>query len=459
MKPFLFPFHFTTIRSRLTFWSFFTTFSVLIIFAVFVSVLIRSVLHTQIDHHIHTVITEANTIVESYAGIERDTLLSQFVSTRGMTVLLLSADGTPIVQTNSSDLAPVSEHQAEQVLARSDTATTLPVHFTIQNMRFAVVRVGNDPGNGVLAVGYSLEVINETITLLLGIIIGVTILFLIPCVIFSSLLIKHSLSPLESMAKTMEAISEKEELTTRLSEYAQTRELRLITEAFNRMLGKIQSIFQSEQEFFSDAAHTLKTPLAVLRAQVETLHKESDSKKKILLDIIDRAVETTQDLLFIARIGSAQTQKNTTISLSSMCEELGELASSLGEIKHLSVITTIEQNLHIHADPTLLRRAFSNIVHNAITYSPVGGRITLVLHADFTSRQIVFFVTNEGIGIAKKELKKIFTRFYRGTSSKGTAGSGLGLAITKAVLEQLGGKTTIHSVPHKETRVTASIPM
>ena len=142
-----------------------------------------------------------------------------------------------------------------------------------------------------------------------------------------------------------------------------------------------------------------------------------------------------------------------------MCKELSELAASLGEIKHLVVTTDIEQNLHIQADTLLLRRAFSNIVHNAITYSPVGGRVTLALHADFTSRQIVFFVTNEGMGIAKKELKKIFTRFYRGESSKGTAGSGLGLAITKAVIERLGGKITIHSVPHKETRVTAFIPM
>lgn len=459
MNLFLFLFHFTTIRSRLTFWFSFTVFSVLIVFAVLVSLLIRSALNTQIDHHIHTVITEANQIVESYTGIERDKLLSQFVSTKGMTVLLLSADGTPIVQTNSNNLAPISEHQAERVLVMGDTATTLPIHFTIQNTRFAALRVGNDPGNGVLAVGYSLEVVNETFALLLGIIVGVTMLFLVPCVVFSSLLIKRSLAPLESMAQTMEAISAKEELTTRLSEHTQTRELLLIANAFNRMLGKIQLMFQSEQEFFSDAAHTLKTPLAVLRSQVETLSKESDSKKRTLLNTIDRAVETIQDLLFIARIESTQAQKNTTISLSSVCKELGELAVSLGEIKHLVVATDIVQNLHIQTDPSLLRRAFSNIMHNAIMYSPEGGRVTLVLHADLTLKQALFVVTNEGIGISKKELEKISTRFYRGTSSKGTAGSGLGLAITKAVVDRLGGKVTIHSVPNKETRVTVFIPM
>ena len=459
MRRFLFPFHFTTIRSSLTFWFSATSVSMFIVFAVLVSVLVTSVLNSQIDHHIHTVLIEANQIVRSYTGTERDTLLSQFVSTKGMTVLLLSADGAPIIQTNSYDLAPVSEHQAEQVLAIGDTAITAPVHFTAQNMRFAAIRVNETLGDGVLAVGYSLEVVNKTLTTLLVIIGGITALFLVPSVIFSSFLIKRSLQPLEIVAQTMEAISEKEELNTRLSEHARTEELRLISNAFNRMLEKIQSMFQSEQEFFSDAAHTLKTPLAVLRSQVETLNKESNSKKQALLDTIDRVVETTQDLLFITRIETAQAQKNTTISLSSMCKELSELAASLGEIKHLVVTTDIEQNLHIQADTLLLRRAFSNIVHNAITYSPVGGRVTLALHADFTSRQIVFFVTNEGMGIAKKELKKIFTRFYRGESSKGTAGSGLGLAITKAVIERLGGKITIHSVPHKETRVTAFIPM
>ena len=309
MRRFLFPFHFTTIRSSLTFWFSTTSVSMFIVFAVLVSVLVTSVLNSQIDHHIHTVLIEANQIVRSYTGTERDTLLSQFVSTKGMTVLLLSADGAPIIQTNSYDLAPVSEHQAEQVLAIGDTAITAPVHFTAQNMRFAAIRVNETLGDGVLAVGYSLEVVNKTLTTLLVIIGGITALFLVSSVIFSSFLIKRSLQPLEIVAQTMEAISEKEELNTRLSEHARTEELCLISNAFNRMLEKIQSMFQSEQEFFSDAAHTLKTPLAVLRSQVETLNKESNSKKQALLDTIDRVVETTQDLLFITRIETAQAQK------------------------------------------------------------------------------------------------------------------------------------------------------
>jgi len=451
--------HFTTIRSSLTFWFSATSVSMFIVFAVLVSVLVKSVLNSQIDHHIHTVLIEANQIVRSYTGTERDALLSQFVSTKGMTVLLLSADGAPIIQTNSNDLAPVSEHQAEQVFAMGDTAISAPAHFTAQNMRFAALRVNETSGDGVLAVGYSLEVVHKTVTALLVIIGGITALFLVPSVMFSSFLIKRSLQPLEIVAQTMEAISGKEELDTRLPEHARTEELRLIGNAFNRMLEKIQSMFQSEQEFFSDAAHTLKTPLAVLRSQVETLNKESESNKQTLLDTIDRTVEATQDLLLFSRIENTHMQKNKMISLSAVCKELGELTIALCETKHLIVSIDIQTNLHIQANPTLLRRALSNIVHNAIMYSPEGGKVTLTLHADLPTKQAVYTVANEGVGISKKELDAIFTRFYRGTSSKGTAGSGLGLAIAKAVIERLGGRITIHSVPHKETRVIAYIPM
>lgn len=459
MKLPIFPFHFSTIRNRLTFWFCVTSISMLTIFAVLVSMLVRSVLNNQIDHHIHTVLTEANQIVRLYTGSDRERLLSQFVSTRGMTVLLLSGDGTPIVQTNSIDLAPMSEHQAEQVLAMGDTATTFPIHFTIQHTRFATIRLGNDLGNGVLAVGYSLEIVDQTLVILLMIIGIVTALFLIPCVVLSSLLIKHSLIPLEAIAQTMEAISEKEELTTRLPEQIYTQELRLITNAFNRMLEKIQAIFQFEQEFFSDAAHALKTPLAVLRSQVEMLDKEPEGKKQMLLSTIDRAVETTQDLLFISRIENTSMRKHKMVSLTSISKELGELAVALGDVKHLVVTTHIEQGIQVQADASLLRRALSNIVHNAITYSPESGEVTLMLYTEKTTKQVLYVVTNEGVGIPKRELELIFTRFYRGVSSKGTTGSGLGLAMSRAVVEQLGGNIIVHSIPQKRTQVIVSLQM
>ncbi|PIQ78997.1 MAG: hypothetical protein COV79_04515, partial [Parcubacteria group bacterium CG11_big_fil_rev_8_21_14_0_20_41_14] len=110
----------------------------------------------------------------------------------------------------------------------------------------------------------------------------------------------------------------------------------------------------------------------------------------------------------------------------------------------------IQKNVTIKADKQLLQRALSNIVYNAVAYNQPGGSIKLSLESE--DPLIKINVQDTGIGIAKRDLPQIFSRFYRGTNTQGK-GSGLGLAISKAVIESLGGNISISSSVNKGTTV------
>ncbi len=151
-----------TLRGRLTLWYLTSTLFVFLVLSVTLSSLLWITLHNQIDHHLLTVVNEARQVVENYQGVEREELLRNLVSTQGMTVVLLSPDGAPLLQTNSPDLAVISEHQIQQVVSSGKIAITKPVHFTAGEVRFSVTPVMESGGKGTLAVGYSLRIIEHT---------------------------------------------------------------------------------------------------------------------------------------------------------------------------------------------------------------------------------------------------------------------------------------------------------
>ncbi|PIZ98222.1 MAG: hypothetical protein COX78_03500, partial [Candidatus Levybacteria bacterium CG_4_10_14_0_2_um_filter_35_8] len=134
-----------------------------------------------------------------------------------------------------------------------------------------------------------------------------------------------------------------------------TQELKTIQDSLNAMLTRLENIFTGERRFFSDAAHTLKTPLAVLRSQTENANLTQKIRED-MLKTIDRANDTIGDLLFLSRI-SGKPQKLETVSLSGILSDLSELANTLGEEKNLTISTDIQKDVTIKADKQLLQRA------------------------------------------------------------------------------------------------------
>src|SRR3990167_5287772 len=284
---------------------------------------------------------------------------------------------------------------------------------------------------------------------MLLVVLGVVFFVVLPITFFGYKLLKKQLKPLESIAVQAKAVTDTSALAKRITINSSTYELRIIQEALNAMLAQLETIFDSERQFFSDAAHTLKTPLAALRSQTENANL-GQKVRDGMLKTIDKAGDTVGDLLFLSRI-SNRPQKLETVCLTDIMTDLSELANTLGEEKNLTISADIQKDVTIKADKQLLQRALSNIVYNAVAYNQPHGSIKLSLNKKF--HLIKIDVQDTGIGISKDDLPQIFSRFYRGTNTQGK-GSGLGLAIAKAVVEGLGGKIAISSSVNKGTVVS-----
>lgn len=442
-----------SLQGKLTLWYISSISAILMTLLIAISGLFWITLQNQIDHHIHIVVTEAAQIVERFQGTQRQELLTNLVSAKGMTIVLLSPDGAPILETNSPDVAIVTEHQLQGILSSSNLVHSIPSHFTESGIRFAAVPVQVNAGKGILAVGYSTQILYSTFGNML-LIVGVTVLLcVLPITYFGYRWLKKQLEPLESISNQAKKINTSKSLTRRIQLSQPTEELATIQHTLNQMLTQLEQIFESERSFFSDAAHTLKTPLAVVRSQLENLRIPVKTKQE-LIKVIDSTNETIQDLLFLSKVGSGY-QQTEKFSLSRLLKDLVEITATLSESKQIQVQANIQPGINIRANKHLIQRAISNVVHNAVIYNRDLGSISISLSK--RSGKILITVTDSGWGVAESEQPKIFERFYRGAAGQ-SPGSGLGLAITKAVIENLGGTVSFSSEPGTGSTVAIQLP-
>jgi signal transduction histidine kinase len=191
--------------------------------------------------------------------------------------------------------------------------------------------------------------------------------------------------------------------------------------------------------------------------KVEGLNKESDAKKQEMIQVIDTTVDTVQDLLLISRIETGISKSSKKVNVSLVVNELAELARSLVQDRTVRVTDNVQNDVKFNGDERLIKKAFGNIVHNAVQYVGETGEINLLLKTD--GLNLIFEVMNSGKGIRSNELDHVFERFYRGSNAQiNPKGSGLGLAITKAVVESLLGKIEIKS-DNLKTSVRLVIPL
>lgn len=444
MKRVFFSVSISTLRGRLTLWYIISTIVIFALLASLFSSLLWYSLHNQIDHHIHIVTGQAQQIAKDFEGVEREKLLTNLVSFEGMAIVVLSGNGQELLQTNSQDVKRLKSEDLQTLLKAGETYGHHPFHFTVNDMRFGIadVEVRGEPA--LLAVGYSVRILRQTFYQMMAITLGVMTITLIPFTFIGHRLLKKYLHPLEVIASTAQQVTQPKQLSMRITGLTLTEELKTIVSSFNAMLSQLEKIFKTEHEFFSQAAHTLKTPLAVLRAKVEGMSKESQAGKQAMLQIIDDAVETIQDLLLISRIETANEGTTQKTNLSMVAHELLELAESLAQEKAVTVTHSIQDNVFFTIDERLVKRALGNVVHNALEYVNENGCVKLSLHQE--KGKTLFEVSNTGTGISDQEQPHVFDRFYRGANGQNNSrGSGLGLAISKAVIEKYCGEIKLKS--------------
>jgi len=282
--------------------------------------------------------------------------------------------------------------------------------------------------------------------------------------------IRRGLLPLRHLAAQASMVSAQNWKFLPPPDAEQVQELRPLTDSMTTMLARLQRSFEQEREFLGNAAHELKTPVAVLKSTLQSLlHRPRTSEEyqtglKHSLEDLARLEQLLQWMMRLTRAeqwahGALRRDLPLT-DISSTCEEAIERIRNLAQERKTDIRLARGGQVLLRADPEDLQLVWINLLENAVRYSPEGSSVEVTVeHDDGGPAQVIF--QDHGIGIAPDDLPHIFDRFYRGDHSRtrATGGFGLGLAIAKALVEAYGGTIYADSAPGHGTRVTVELPV
>lgn len=275
-------------------------------------------------------------------------------------------------------------------------------------------------------------------------------------------ILRQAFKPVNRISNTARAISESNDLSQRIALGDGKDEIYSLARTFDEMLDKIETTLENEKQFTSDASHELRTPVAVITSECEYVLDCADSVEDARESVesikrqADKISKLIDELLTITRM-DRNTQKlnfdNVDISelLSFVCDEQEEIHDD-----SKTLIRSIAPDIRANADHLLLTRLFINLISNAYQYGKDGGKITVTLEED--KDNIIFSVSDNGIGIAEEHLPKIWERFYQVDNSRTNGSMGLGLSMVKWIAERHKGTLMVKSMVGKGTVFTFIMP-
>jgi signal transduction histidine kinase len=263
-------------------------------------------------------------------------------------------------------------------------------------------------------------------------------------------------------------ITDGRSLHRRLALSEETTDFADLVTTLNAMIGRLETSFAALRRFTADASHELKTPLAVLRADVErAMHDSSSQTERMValeeaLQEVRRMSDLVESLLTLARADEGRFDiYREPIELQPLVQEVYETALILGEAQGVTVNLPFTTDVIVMADRTRLRQLFLNLVTNAIKYTPAGGKVELGLgrHPD----NVTFAVRDTGIGISAADFPHVFERFWRADRVRSRmserGGFGLGLAISQWIAQAHGGTLTASSRLGRGSLFTVTLPI
>ena len=240
-------------------------------------------------------------------------------------------------------------------------------------------------------------------------------------------------------------------------------EIRELVDTFNAMLEKLDESFSSQTQLIQDVSHELRTPLTIMRGEIEVALKKARSPEEYIavlesgLEEISRLGLMIENLLILSRYDSHEVSMDINrVSISGLLNEIVSDIQRLAKRKGVSIARRGSDDILINGDEHQLRRAFLNIIDNAIKYTPEGGKILISLKTFEGLTRVK--VTDSGIGISPENLPFIFDRFFRVDKSRSGEGYGLGLSIAKSIIEAHKGSLSIESEPGRGTTVIINLP-
>jgi len=347
-------------------------------------------------------------------------------------------------------------------------------------MTFPVVE--NSHVTKIVQIASSLEGVEDALNKLFLILIISVPSTLILASLGGQFLAHKALKPVDNITQTARMITS-QNLNQRIHPPKVKDEISRLIETFNEMISRLDQSFRQMKQFGSDASHELKTPLTILKGEVEVmLRKERTSQEyqqtlRSNLEEINRMSQIVEDLLNLSKADTGEIILNKEdINLTEILDEVVAQMERLAKTKklHLSA-TNHHQDIHIFGDALRLRELFINLIENGIKYTEEGGSIRIILQKeyplpvtgepDWVEREkgqfVKIIVSDTGIGVAKEDQERIFNRFFRvdKARSREQGGSGLGLSICKWIVEAHRGKIGVESELAKGSSFIVRLPL
>jgi len=309
---------------------------------------------------------------------------------------------------------------------------------------------------GVLQVGASLGAVDATRKTLLYIMVIVALIAVLLAGLGSWVLLGRALSPLETITEAVDQINRADDLSRRIPNVGQAEdEIGDLVESFNQTLERLESLFTSQQRFLADVSHEFRTPLTVIKGNVDLMRRMKEVDDESLTSIDQEARRLTRlvgGLLMLAQAESGKLTLNFApveldLLLTEVFTEMRVLAGNKVRV-HLNDI----DQLVVWGDRDRLKQVLLNLVANAIQYTPPDGEIFLSLAK--VGEQARLIIRDTGPGIPAEDLPHIFDRFYRAEKSRTrskASGFGLGLSIANWIIEQHKGQIKVESKEGKGT--------
>lgn len=278
-------------------------------------------------------------------------------------------------------------------------------------------------------------------------------------------LTRKLLAPIARLAEAAEKIT-LDNLNERLPEGHKNDEFARLAEVFNNMLARLEASVAQIRDFTIHASHELKTPLTIMRGEMETALQDSSTsaaQRELFasqLDEIQRLTKIVEGLTLLAKADAGQVVLGEeSLPFHELVRDSFADAQILAQARNIQVDLGACDDVFLKGDRHRLRQLLLNLTDNAIKYNEPGGQVEIVLRRGHAAADLT--VSNTGPGIAPEFLPRVFERFFRGDPSQtaNVEGCGLGLAIAEWIVHSHGGTIDIHSQPGSVTTVHVTFPL
>ncbi|HEV2170689.1 MAG TPA: ATP-binding protein, partial [Candidatus Binatus sp.] len=330
--------------------------------------------------------------------------------------------------------------------------TSLPTHPKIvgdRAVRFAIVPIMLGGDLAYLQSGVQGGLIRASVANLRNLLLLMVPIVLVLCVGGGYVLAGRALRPIESVTAELDAIGPSN-LSSRLTVPPAEDEVARLTKVINALIERLERASATERRFASDAAHELRTPLAVLRTGLEVAlaRDRTTEENRVALGEAHREAlslcRIADELLMLSRLNGEVMVDRHRLNLRGLIGEIAATVGPLAQAHEIKLTVHALEDVFVNGNEGHLRRLIVNLLDNALKFTPAGGSIDVGLKSD--ANRAIVRVADTGAGIHPAELPHIFDRFFRGAGSPGE-GSGLGLSLCREIARAHGGDIAAANLP------------